>query len=220
VFSPSEYFSALGEKPSWLVPFLLSAAAAMAVGWGMLPFATRALETGFPSGIPAERLEAMRTQMLFGQHLGIFLGPVTLLIKSALCAVVLAMLSQIIAGRGTFRQMLVLVSYVLPFGVLESLHTLIALNIRGIDAIQNPLGIQLALGLNLLVRNAPPAIDSLLQSVNIYQILGFVYLVIGLRAVLQIRRASAISIAALYWSIGAALAMGLTIIAHDLQGNA
>lgn len=209
--------SVLKGAPCWVAPFVACSAAMMLTAWGTLPFALRGLEAAIPAGIPTDRLETVLHHVQTGQYLGLVLSPLILLLKSTLGAVFLTMLCQLVIVEGEFRRLFSLVVHVLPFSALEALHSLLVLRIRGLNAIRSPIDVQVPLGLNLIIRNSSPAIEALLQNINLYEILAFSYLVIGIRTFFQCRRSTAASIGVVYWVLGTALMMAMSVIAQDLQ---
>jgi hypothetical protein len=217
MFSPGEYFASMASRPQWVPVFAVSGAALLLVTWGMIPFVLQGLQAAMPDNIPHEKIAGLMEQISRGQYIGLFFSPVILLGKIAIGGVFLTIITQIVLGKGSIRELFSLVAHLLPFSVLQLIQTLVVLKIRGIDAIQSATDVQVSLGLNLLIRDASPAIDPLLQNINLYEIVAFSYLVIGIRRFFKCRRPAAVFISAVYWATGTAVAMALAVIAHDLQ---
>lgn len=217
LFTPSKYFASLGEPPYWFAPFVVCAVTMILTAWGTLPFVLRGLEAAIPAGIPPDRLETVLHHVQTGQYLGLILSPLILLLKLTLGAVFLTTLCQLVLVEGEFRRVFSLVVHVMPFSALQALHSVLVLRIRGLETVRSPMDVQVSLGLNLIIRNSSPAIEALLQNINLYEILAFSYLVIGIRTFFHCRRATAASIGVIYWVVGTALVMAMSVIAKDLQ---
>jgi len=217
LFSPGSYFSGLRDRPVWLPAFLVAGTLSMVMTAGLLPFTVRGLQTSIPGTLTHIQAATMMRQIELGKYLGVVLTPVLLLFKNAIGAVLITILLQLFIGRGDFKRAFALVNHLAILSLLPLLQTIVVLYIRGVDSIRNPMDMAVPLGLNLFISSASPALDTLLNSVNMYEALSVSFLIVGIRRLFRSSGVGAACVAALYWSLATATVVSFSVLAHALQ---
>jgi hypothetical protein len=124
-----------------------------------------------------------------------------LLLKCGIGAILLTLVADLISGRGGLSQMLALTITLSVVSLLEPLHALILLIVRGIENIHSSSDFEVRMGLRYLVPDARPGFATLLNSINIYQFLTLWFAVVGVSSLCECSRAIAVVIVSIYWAL-------------------
>lgn len=206
--SPAKGFSAIAERPSWLLVFLLVFSLNAAYSVPMLPLVTQAaLGEAAARMNPATGDSEARIsgQVRAGQMVGIVVSPAFLLAKWFGVAVAFWAAVTIIGGSVSLRAMFSLAAHAnlpLIIGYFVGIQMMI---LRGPGGITGLTDLRPRLGLNAVMPGATPAADVWLGSVSPPDIWFVFLLIIGLERVAQLPRRLAVVLAAGYWLVSVAL---------------
>jgi hypothetical protein len=220
LISPSKAIAELNKNPYWLGLFLVTVAGQLGLSQAVLPYVQRAVEVALPPGIPEAQVDTLWTQFKSWQHIACLVTPVLVLLKWALVATILWLILDSFTSGCNYRTVFSLVAYsnIIPF--LGSIYLVIILELRGFDAIMSTADIQVPIGLNLLFRGHNVAVNTILGSINMFELWYIVILSIGIATIGKCSRKSAAAIAICYWLFTVAIQAGMAIIASSLtKGN-
>ena len=214
-WSPGELFMILRERPNVIVPLLIACILSVALTFAMSPLVLKVAAHSLPEGLPATQVETFYHQIEIGQRISLFFVPVILLVKTLFSALVLTMLTIIVAGDGTFKKILSLLSYTNLIMVLQGACALLVLNLRGIEQIARPADLQVQLGMDLFINTQSVALNSVLNAVNLFEIWYVSLLVIAIGCLFNCSKKKAATIGITYWTMTVAVQVALAVLGNN-----
>ena len=214
--SPGEYCANLKRQPKWLAAFVVSSIIMLVTNITMLPFSRAALFASLPQGVSAEQIEAMEKQVESTKYIGLAFSPIGVLLSAVLMAMLVVMLMQSISGKGEYKTILALTVHI---GMISALGAALRLGtlytMGGPESIRNAKDLKVAMGLNVLFSGLPPALDSILNSINVMEIWSLCLIVVGLRGMYRISRSIAVAVAGGYWFVTTGFSAGIALILNS-----
>ena len=212
LFSPSEVFERIREKPVWFVPAIALSILATVIGYLFLPYRLASM-AGNMAKAAAQNPNAPAQIETFTRY-GVFATPIFMLLILLVIAGVLWLLVTLFAGgEARFGTLLSVATYTALPSILLQAATLVVLKMKGVESVTGPLDLQPPLGLNLLAPNVGGFVSGVLASINPFTIWGMVLTAIGIRVTQRSSKGSAYAVAiaamligVLLGGIGAALA--------------
>ena len=182
VWSPSRGIEAVTKQAPLLVPVLLFSVATILINWYSMPFAEQVARLSMPENVNPEQAEQI---LRFTHRISVastLVSPLSILVKWAVLAGLLYLVTVLANGGMRFRQAYSLVAFGSVALVAEWAVSLGVMLLRGVDNVRNPLDLVPALGLTLVFRDVGAGWFALLNSINLFQLWFVVLLVMGVAA--------------------------------------
>ncbi|MDD4856694.1 MAG: Yip1 family protein [Candidatus Krumholzibacteria bacterium] len=188
---PLRVFARIDAGLTWWKPFILVCAAALVVGYFMLPFQQRLIELN-QRGLSEEQLQ--KAVEGFGKFAPatLIMIPIMLIIVYLVVAGILHLVINIMSSRSSFKKTLSLVSFCGIITIVEQIIGAVILKTRGVESIESPEDLKFSLSLAPLVGEGKGLLHAILQSLSIFEIWYYVVLVLGIAAIFRISRKQAV----------------------------
>lgn len=205
LFSPSEVFERLREKPKFLLPWIALSVVIMVIAYLMMPFTQAAIASRMAQ-IAQQNPQAAAQAQTF-QKVGIFFSPIFLLIGLLISGGLLWLLVMMLAGADArFKTLLSVSCYIAVPTILLQVAGLIVLKLKGIDAVSSPDDLRPPLGLNLLTPNTTGFVGALLAGINPFSLWAMVLTAIGVQVTHKTSKGAAYVVAIVSTLLGVLIA--------------
>jgi hypothetical protein len=212
LFSPSEVFERLRERPVWFVPAIVLGIVATVLGYLFLPFRLASM-AGQMAKAAAQNPNAP-AQIESFTRIAVFASPIFVLIFLVIVAGILWLLVTLLAsGESRFKTLLSVATYTALPAFLLQVAALVVLKMKGVESVTGPLDLQPPLGLNLLAPNMSGFMSGALAAINPFTIWSMILTAIGIQVTQRTSKGSAYAVAiiamligVLFGGVGAALA--------------
>jgi hypothetical protein len=146
LFSPGAVFTELNQRPSFWVPWIIVSVVYAALNFFQRPFQQRLKDLMLErAGRPVTPPSAL------GDIIGLVLTPVGLLVLCAISAGILYLIASGLGGETTYKRMLTVVIFTFPVTLIQTVLTVIVLNMRGVSSIAGPQDMMVSFGADLLL---------------------------------------------------------------------
>ncbi|PYO93507.1 MAG: hypothetical protein DMD62_09655 [Gemmatimonadetes bacterium] len=203
LYEPGAVFERVGQRPRFLVPFLVICAVQVVLYFLNLPFMKAGMAAQFasrPAGGPDP------SKFLF---LGAFFIPVGIGVALLIGGGLLWVLVSLLGGEAKFRTLLSVCTYAsVPAVILLAIVGAAVLQMKGVGQISSPQDLQPALGLDLLAPGATGFALSALKAINPFGIWGLVLTAIGVSTTHRLSKRTGYIIATIAFLIGVLIAGG------------
>jgi hypothetical protein len=194
LFSPGAVFERVRERPKFLVPALVLAAAVVVLGYLMMPFSRAAMAERMAQ--VAQQNPQAASQMAKFQSVGLVIGPIFLFIILFIWAGVLWLLVMLLAGgEAKFKTLLSVVTYTAVPSILLQVAGLAVLYVKGVGGVTSAADLRPALGLNLLAPNLGGFAGAALGGINPFSIWSMILTAIGVQVTHKTSKGSAWTVA-------------------------
>jgi len=132
--SPRQVFESIDRRPTWLVPFLVTCAVAIALQFLVMDIGIKDQMARFEAqDIPAEQLEQMEARMQGPmKFISLPFIPIgTLLVWAVIAGLLLLGSNSILGGNATFKKMFSLVAWTSLIGILGGILKSILIYMKG-----------------------------------------------------------------------------------------
>jgi len=205
LYDPQAVFARVKEKPRFWGPFAALAALQVAITALMMPY-TRALMQSM-----GQAQGATQAPPAWAAWIGVVIAPLGLAIGLAIGAGILWMLVSVLAGEGSFRHLLSVVTYVGITTILLGVASLAVLMLGG-GRVEAAADLRPGFGLDLLAPEATGFVKMLLWSVNPFTLWGLVLTGLGIAGTHNASKGAAFTIAGIAFVINAIIAAGFAAI--------
>jgi hypothetical protein len=195
LYEPTAVFQRVGERPRFLVPFLVFALALIVLGFLQLPYTQAAVAAqlsqmpNLPPGT-AERAQSFTT-------IGIIFGPIIFAIILLLNALMLWVVVSVLGGEAKFTTLLSVTTYASISYLLLTVTGLVVLMLRGKGSLTGAADLQPALGLDLLAPDAKGFTLAFLRGLNPFSFYGAFLTATGIAVTHKTTRGTAYTAAAI-----------------------
>lgn len=220
LWSPGELFNSLRDRPNVILPLLIASILSVALSFSMMPLVMKVATNSLPEGLPAGQIETFYRQIEIGQRISLCLVPIILLVKTLFSALVLTMLTIVVAGEAGFKKIFSLLSYTNLIMVLEGFFALLILNLRGVEQIARPADLQVRLGLDVFINTGSVALNSALNAVNLFEIWYVSLLVIAIGCSFKCSKKKAATIGITYWAMTVAVQVAIAVLGNNVSAAA
>jgi len=204
LFSPSEVFERLRERPVWFVPAIVLGIVATVLGYLFVPFRLASMSGQIAKA--AAQNPAASAQIETFTRMAVYASPIFVLLFLVIVAGVLWLLVTLFAGgEAKFRALLSVATYTALPSILLQVATLVVLTMKGVESVTTPLDLQPPLGLNLLAPNMTGFTSGVLAAINPFTIWGMVLTAIGIQVTHRTSKGSAYTVAITAMLIGVLL---------------
>ena len=201
LFSPTEVFERVRERPKFLVPALGIAAIVIVISIVMQPFTQAAMAPRMAE--LAQQNPAAAAQAAKFQSIGIVFAPITVFIALLIGAGILWLLVMLLAGGDAkYRTLLSVATYTALPSILLQVAGLIVLQMKGVEAVASMDDLRPPLGLNLLAPGAGGFMGAFLAGINPFAIWSMVLTAIGIAVTHKTSKGSAYTVAIVSMLIG------------------
>lgn len=184
---PVKVFARIDAGLSWWKPYIFISIVTMAIGYLMLPFNQKAMQFTMQARSP-EQAEQMKK---YGP-LGLIMIPIGIILVTLIVAGIAHVIINIMSSRSSFKKTLGLILYCGVISLVGQIITAVVVMGRGLDSIESMADMKVSLSLAALFPEMKGALAALLQSLGIFEIWGYVLLVLGVAAIFKISRKQAI----------------------------
>jgi hypothetical protein len=201
LFSPSEVFERVRERPKFLVPALAICVIAIILSYFMLPYRAAAMASRMAE--IAQQNPGAAAQAAKFQLIGLAFVPIGVFVLLLIVGGILWLLVTLLAGgEGKYRTLLSVATYTALPGLLLQVAGLIVLSMKGVESVSTMQDLQPALGLNLLAPNVGGFMGGLLAGINPFSIWSMVLTAIGVQVTHKTSKGSAYTVAIVAMMIG------------------
>jgi membrane protein, antimicrobial resistance system len=201
LFSPTEVFERVRERPKFLVPALGVAAIVTLLSYLMMPFTQAAMASRMAE--IAQQNPTAAAQATKFQSIGIVFAPITVFIVLLVVAGFLWLLVMLLAGGDAkYKTLLSVATYTALPSILLQAAGLLVLKMKGVEAVSSMQDLRPPLGLNLLAPNATGFMGALLAGVNPFAIWSMVLTAIGIAVTHKTSKGSAYTVAIVAMLLG------------------
>ena len=201
LFSPTEVFERVRERPKFLVPALGVAAIVTLLSYLMMPFTQAAMATRMAE--IAQQNPAAAAQAAKFQSIGLVFAPITVFIVLLVIAGFLWLLVMLLAGGDAkYKTLLSVATYTALPSILLQAAGLLVLKMKGVEAVSSMQDLRPPLGLNLLAPNATGFMGALLAGINPFAIWSMVLTAIGIAVTHKTSKGSAYTVAIVAMLLG------------------
>lgn len=202
LFSPTEVFERLRERPVWLVPAIVLGLIGTVLAYLFIPFRLASMAPQMAQA--AAQNPAAAGQIASFTRIAVFATPIFVLIILLIVAGILWLLVTLFAGGdGKFRNLLSVATYTaFPSFILLQVATLAVLKMKGVESVASPLDLQPPLGLNLLAPNVGGFLSGALAGINPFAIWSMILTAIGIQVTQRTSKGAAYTVAVIAMFIG------------------
>lgn len=194
LFSPTEVFERVRERPKILLPWIGLSVVIVVIAYLMMPYTQAAIASRMAQ-IAQQNPQAAAQAAKF-QTFGIFLAPIFLMIGLLISAGLLWLLVMLLAGADAkFVTLLSLSNYLAVPTILLQIAGLLVLKLKGIDQITTPDDLRPPLGLNLLAPDATGFVGAFLAGINPFSLWAMVLTAIGVQVTHKTSKGAAYTVA-------------------------
>ncbi len=211
LYDPQAVFARVKEKPRFWGPFLGLAVLQVAIAALMLPY-TRAVMQAM-----AQARGTGQAPPSWAALIGVVGAPVGLAMGLLIGAGILWMLVSVLAGEGSFRHLLSVVTYVGITGILLGVASVAVLMLGG-GRVETMADLRPGFGLDLLAPEATGFTKMLLWSVNPFTLWGLVLTGFGVAGTHNASKGTAFTIATIAFVINALIAAGFAALGGGRAG--
>ena len=201
LFSPTEVFERVRERPKFLVPALGVAAIVTLLSYLMMPFTQAAMASRMAE--IAQQNPAAAAQAAKFQSIGLVFAPITVFIVLLVIAGFLWLLVMLLAGGDAkYKTLLSVATYTALPSILLQVAGLLVLKMKGVEAVSSMQDLRPPLGLNLLAPNATGFMGALLAGINPFAIWSMVLTAIGIAVTHNTSKGDAYTVAIVAMVLG------------------
>jgi len=201
LFSPTEVFERIRERPKFLVPALAISVIAIILNYFMLPYRAAAMASRMAQ--IAQQNPAAAAQAAKFQIVGLAFVPIVVFVLLLIVAGILWLLVTLLAGGdGKYRTLLSVTTYTALPGILLQVAGLVVLMMKGVESVSSIQDLQPPLGLNLLAPNATGFMGGLLAGINPFTLWSMVLTAIGIQVTHKTSKGSAYTVAIVAMMLG------------------
>jgi hypothetical protein len=194
LFTPTEVFERVRERPKFLAPALGVAVVVTILSYLMMPF-TQAAMASRMAQIAQQNPNAAAQAAKF-QSVGLVFAPIGVFIALLIGAGILWLLVMLLAGGdGKYRTLLSVVTYTALPSILLQAAGLVVLRMKGVEAVSSMEDLRPPLGLNLLAPNVSGFVGAVLAGINPFAIWSMVLTAIGIHVTHKTSKGSAYAVA-------------------------
>ncbi len=210
-WNPRQAFADLSDRPGYLVPLLLVAIGTVLVNLWMSPLALLAIRGQLESSVPASQVDAALAAMRRWQLVGAGFAPLVLLVQLLLLAGLVYAVVLALDGRMDFRATFCMIccAAVIPF--LQLCFGSLVVIIRGPDRLRAASDLHPPLGANLLFPDLREPFDTLLGTLNPFEIWYLILLVIGIRCINGFSRRKSFAAVLAIWIVLTGVRLGIAM---------
>ena len=202
IFQPRKAFEDINKKPNWLTIFIILAIGTIIINYLTLPFMMKITKLSISSYISPDEAEKVLETAKRMQIMGIFSSPLLLLIGFLIVALVI-WLAVNLFSEVDFKRIFSMVVYcgIIPF--FSSVLSLIILEIRGLQSIENAMDIQVSLGLDIFLPKSDLSLPlkMVLSNINVFSIWWVVLIGLGISVISKISKFKSFFIAGFFWLV-------------------
>lgn len=204
LFSPTEVFERVREKPVWFVPAIALSVLITILNYVILPFRLASMAPQLAKA--AAQNPNAPAQIEKVQQIAVFASPIFVLLLFLIIAGVLWLLVTLLAGGDAkYRTLLSVTTYTALPAILLQVAGLIVLKMKGVEAVSSPLDLQPPLGLNLLAPNVGGFTSGVLAGINPFAIWGMILTAIGIQVTHKTSKGAAYTVAIVAMLLGVLL---------------
>jgi hypothetical protein len=201
LFSPTEVFERIRERPRFLVPAIVVAIVVLVLTYLMTPFTQAAMASRMAQ--IAQQNPAAAAQAAKFQSIGLVFAPIVVFIGLLLAAGILWLLVMLLAGGDAkYRTLLSVATYTALPSILLQVAAFAVLKMKGLDAVTSMQDLRPPLGLNLLDPNAAGFTGAILAGINPFAIWSMILTAIGVQVTHKTSKGSAYTVAIVAMLIG------------------
>ena len=201
LFSPGAVFERVRERPRFLAPAIVLAAAVTALTYVLLPFYRAAMAARMAEVAQQNPNAAAQAEKF--QFIGLVFAPIGLFIGLLIAAGLLWVLVTVLAGGDAkFKTLLSVATYTAVPSVLLQVAGLIVLKMKGVEAVTAPEDLRPPLGLNLLTPDATGFAGALLSGINPFAVWGMILTAIGIQVTHKTSKGAAYTVAIVAMLLG------------------
>ena len=205
LYDPQAVFARVKEKPRFWGPFLGLAVLQVAIAALMLPY-TRAAMVAM-----AQAQGSTTAPPSWAPMIGVIAAPIGLAIGLLIGAGILWMLVSVLAGEGSFRHLLSVVTYVGITSILLGVASVAVLMLGG-GRVETMADLRPGFGLDLLVPDATGFVKTFLWTVNPFTLWGLVLTGFGVAGTHNTSKGTAFTIATIAFVINALIGAGFAML--------
>lgn len=207
---PTAVFERLREKPRWFLPAVVVIIVLSVIALLMKPFYIAAFQGAAASLTPeqAARAPSAATQAT----IGLAFVPVGVLLSLVIGAGLLWVMTAVTGTEGRYKVLLSVLSHAYMTYVLFSIVGAAVLLLRGAQSVTSMADLRPALGLDLVIPGAGPALATFLNGINPFSIWGVWLTGLGVSVTHRTSRSSGIMIAALAFLVGLGISAALALL--------
>lgn len=204
LFSPTEVFERLREKPVWFVPALALSVLITILNYLALPFRMASMAPQLAKAAAQNPNAPAQIEKI--QQIAVFASPIFVLLLLLVVAGVLWLLVMLLAGGdGKYKTLLSVATYTALPSLLLQVAGLVVLKMKGVESVSSPLDLQPPLGLNLIAPNVSGFLSGILAGINPFTIWGMVLTAIGIHVTHKTSKGSAYTVAIVAMLLGVLL---------------
>ncbi len=211
LYDPQAVFTRVKEKPRFWGPFVGLAVLQVAIAALMMPY-TRAVMQAM-----AQAQGTGAAPPSWAAMIGVVGAPIGLAIGLLIGAGILWMLVSVLAGEGSFRHLLSVVTYVGITGILLGVASVAVLMLGG-GRVETMADLRPGFGLDLLAPDTTGFVKMLLWSVNPFTLWGLVLTGFGVAGTHNTSKGTAFTIATIAFVINALIAAGFAALGGGRAG--
>ena len=216
--SPGQAFSRPLSGSSCIVPCLVLGCLLTAVSFLQAPVQLGWMQYRMESaGIPAEQIASSLTLMARSNRLAAALVPLLLLLRWSVLALLIWLPCQLLFERLEYSPILAMVSYSYIPIALRDMAACSVLLMRGGDMRGGVQGLDVALGLNLLLPAVPTPWNTLLGNLNLFEAWFVALLAIGIAAVTRTNWKRGLAVALPVWIFVTVVQFGFVSLGASVQ---
>jgi hypothetical protein len=210
--NPGALFERLANMPKWgwIVPLVVAVIVAAAVQILLHPYSSRAvlgMITDDTSPQVAQALRENAAKPAVGLNLlwGAVFYPIAVLIGAA----ILTGLAAMITAKGKFMTFFTGLMFAKLVLLPASILMYVIVSLRGVDSVNSMMDLIWSIGPAMFVTDTShKLLFNILSQFQLFELWYFVLLVIMVQKVTGAKRGASIAVAAIYWLLGAAVAIG------------
>ncbi|MBI3950352.1 MAG: YIP1 family protein [Acidobacteria bacterium] len=218
ILAPTALASAIRAGLGWAVPALVISLTVITLDVVALPLFLRSLPQMAPQGLSPEMMAGFERTSRIMRPIQILMSPIGLIIRWAIIAFLLYLISVLIDRKTSFRDLFVLVVYAGLIPLLEVIAKNIVLWLR--YAFTGTIVIDHPLGLDAVFQPKGAALSTLLQHANVFELWFLGALIIGIHVLCRCSKRWAAAIVLPVWGIWLAghiaYAMGREVLIKQL----
>jgi hypothetical protein len=201
LFSPTEVFERVRERPKFWLPWIGLSVILIVVSYLLMPFTHAAMASRI-AAIAQQNPNAAAQAEKF-QSIGLAFTPIILLIGLLIAGGLLWLLVMLLAGgEAKFTTLLSVAAYTALPSILLQVAGLIVLQMKGVDSVSSMEDLRPPLGLNLLAPGATGFMGAVLAGINPFTIWGMILTAIGVQVTHKTSKGSAYTVAIIAMLLG------------------
>jgi len=208
--NPAALFELLPGMPKWgwILPMAIGVIVTVAVQYFLHPFSSRAVLGMITDDMSPQMAQALRESATKPPGLNLVWAAVFYPIALLIAAGILTGLAAMFTAKGKFMPFFSGLMFAKLVLLPASILTYVIVSLRGVDSINNMMDLVWTIGPAMFV-SSNKLLFNILSQFHLFEVWYFVLLVILVQKVTGAKRGSSITVAAIYWIIGAAVQVGM-----------